>query len=210
LVAGILALATPGATLACLPYTLSDEEDAFGLAKGIQWAAAGEVVEERSNPEVPDRPRSVVIAIRETITGPTFLTRLEILQDGGCDGFWYRTGDRVIAAIGSLPGIRPPFTGITNYGIAVWVVRNGVVDATIRVPLITGRSPTTERQVRSMLGELPDTATAGVGADAESLSRSPGPLFVVLAGVLTALLAIRGLAPRLGPGTPPADDEVRA
>lgn len=101
----------------------------------------------------------------------------------------YRKGDRVAAAIGLVPGIEPPFVGITNYRVAVWVIRDGAVDATIRVPAIAGRVPETERELRALLGGLPDTATI----ERASSDDAPLPLlpFVAMGALLTAVLTNR-------------------
>ena len=150
----------PTAAYGCLPYTHLQDPDGFHLARGLRWAASGVVVEEIENPEIPNRPNAMILRIRETIVGDRSIGRLRIDQDDGCDGFWYRMGDRVIAAIGTTPGVRPPFEGITNYTVAVWVIRDdGKVDSRIAVPMINGRTPSTEAQLRALLAGLPDTAT---------------------------------------------------
>ena len=166
------ALGVPAAALACAPYTHMGDDDGFGLSRGVVWAFAGQVVEEVSNPEVPGRANAAVIEVRETIIGSLSQRRLRIEQDQGCDGFWYQAGDSVVAAIGRLPGLEPPFAGITNYNVAVWVIRDDAVDGTLRVPAIAGQLPETERELRSLLAELPDTATIQRSSPAES----PTPL----------------------------------
>ena len=192
LAVGVVALAAPASALACLPYTHNGDEDGFRLADGVRWAFVADVIDEVQNPEVPDRLQAMVLEIREVLAGDVSLTRLRIEQDHGCDGFWYRKGDRVMAAIGQVPGIEPPFAGITNYNVAVWVIRDGAVDATIRVPArVAGRVPETERELRAWLGDLPDTSTI----QRASPAKSPMPLlpFVGLGAILTAVLAFRGL-----------------
>lgn len=185
------ALVAPTAAIACAPYTHVGDKDGFGLSRGVVWAFAGQVVEEMPNPELPDQPLAVVIEVRETIAGNRSQRRLRIEQDQGCDGFWYQTGDRVVAAIGRRPGLDAPFAGITNYNVAVWVIRDGAVDGTIRVPAIAGRVPETEHELRALLGELPDTATIKRGISGEM----PLPLipFVAMVVILTAVLTFRGV-----------------
>ena len=185
------ALGLPAAATACAPYTHMGDEDGFGLARGVIWAFAGHVVEEVPNPEVPGRPNAVVIEVGETIVGSLSQGRLRIEQDQGCDGFWYQTGDRVVAAIGRRPGLEPPFDGITNYNVAVWVIQGRAIDGTIRVPSIAGRVPRTERELRSLLAELPDTATIRREVPPEA----PLPLlpFVAMGAILTAILTVRGI-----------------
>lgn len=185
------ALAAPAASLACEPYTHADDEDWANLSDGVQWAFVGTVVDEVANPELPNHPQAMVIQVGETIAGGALLSRLRIEQDDGCDGFWYRKGDRVIGAIGHLPEVSALFTGITNYQVAVWVIRDGRVDGTVRVPSIAGRHPETERDVRMLLGNLPDTATIPPAISVEA----PSPLmpFLAMGGILTASLTLRGL-----------------
>ena len=184
-------LMKPSATMACAPYTSMGDPDEFKLSRGVIWALAGQVVEEVPNPELPDKPNAVVIEVRETIVGGLSQRRLRIEQDSGCDGFWYQTGDSVIAAIGRSPGLEPPFAGITNYNVAVWVIRDGAVDGTIRAPSIAGRIPETERELRILLGSLPDTATTQRAIAVET----PMPVwpFVTMGGILTAILTFRGV-----------------
>lgn len=191
LAAGVFALSAPASALACLPYTHNGDQDGFKLADGVRWAFVADVVDEVQNPEVPGRPQALVLEVREVLVGDVSLTRLRIEQDDGCDGFWYRKGDRVIAAIGQVHGIEPPFAGITNYNVAVWVIRDGAVDATIRVPAIAGRVPETERELRALLGDLPDTATIQRASSLET----PLPLlpFVAMGAILTAVLTFRGV-----------------
>jgi hypothetical protein len=184
------ALMTAAPTLACEPYTWAEDQDEYRLPHGVQWAFSGEVVEEEPNPEVPDRPSAVVLEVGETFVGDVSQSSLRIEQDAGCDGFWYQTGDHVIAAIGRGPSLNPPFSGITNYNVAVWVIRDGDVDATIRAPSIAGRVPESERELRILLGNLPDTATMqrAIAVDA------PMPVwpFVAMGGI-TAILTFRGV-----------------
>ncbi len=159
----IALLAIPGTAYACEPYTFGDEEDWFRLSDGLQWSFAGVVTDEISNPEIPDRPQAVDLRIDETLIGRVSLARLRVVQDAGCDGFWYRQGDRVIAAIGRMRGVRPPFEDITNYAVAVWVIRDGVIVPGLGPhsrPWVAGQAPRTERQLRAWLLALPDTATA--------------------------------------------------
>ena len=192
---GVCALMAPAAALACLPYTHHGEPDGFKLAGGVRWAFVADVIDEVEDPDVPDRPHAMVLEVRESIAGDVSVTRLRIEQDDGCDGFWYRKGDRVIAAIGRLPGIEPPFAGITNYAVAVWVIRDGAVDATIRETSIDGRHPATERELRALLASLPDTATT----EAPTSQTTPTPVaawFVVMLGILTVTLSVRGFRPR--------------
>jgi hypothetical protein len=165
------------------------DPDEFGLSRGAMWAFVGHVVEELPNPELPDQPLAVVIEVRETMVGDPSQRRLRIEQDQGCDGFWYQTGDKVIAAIGRVPGLEAPFAGITNYNVAVWVIRDGAVDATIRVPAIAGRVPETEGELRAWLADLPDTATIQRASPVET----PLPLlpFVAMGAILTAVLTFR-------------------
>jgi hypothetical protein len=183
------ALVTAAPALACEPYTWAEDQDGYRLSHGVQWAFSGVVVEEEPNPEVPDRPSAVVLEVDETFVGDVSQSRLRIEQDAGCDGFWYQTGDHVIAAIGRGPGLTPPFSGISNYQVAVWVIRDGTVDATIRAPWIGGRSPRTERQLRAELGALPDTATVD-GATAPTM-RSPAVPLLAMAAILTGFLSLR-------------------
>lgn len=151
---------SPSAVYACLPYTILQEPDGFHLAQGLSWAASAVVVEEIENPEFANRPNAVILRIGETIVGERSIEKLRIDQDDGCDGFWYRKGDHVIAAIGRTQRVRPHFDGITNYAVAVWVIRDdGRVDGRIAVPMINGRTPSTETQLRALLAGLPDTAT---------------------------------------------------
>ena len=185
------ALVTAAPALACEPYTWADDQDGYRLSDGVQWAFSGQVVEEVPNRELPDRPNAVVIEVGETFVGDVTQSSLRIEQDDGCDGFWYQTGDHVIAAIGRGPGLTPPFSGITNYQVAVWVIRDGAVDSTVRAPWIAGRSPETERQLRLALAALPDTATiADVAAPA---SPSRAAVLLVLSGILTAIATFRGV-----------------
>jgi hypothetical protein len=201
LCAAMALLAVPSAALACAPYTFSDEEDGFRLSNGIQWAFAGVVAEEIPNAELPDQPRAVALDVEETIAGSVNLGRLWIEQDMGCDGFWYRKGDRVIAAIGRLPDVRPPFVGITNYQVAVWVVAAGeLVDASPATgphwrPWVDGRAPESAKQLRTLLLAAPDTATDTIRATPST--GSPDPWTVVLpivAAVLGLTLAARRFA----------------
>jgi hypothetical protein len=188
LAAVAFALVTAAPTLACEPYTWADDQDGYRLSHGVQWAFSGEVVEEVPNPEVPDRPTAVVLEVSETFVGDVPQSSLRIEQDDGCDGFWYQTGDHVIAAIGRGPSLTPPFGGITNYQVAVWVIRDGAVDSTVRAPSIAGRSPETERQLRLALAALPDTSTlANVAAPA---SPPRAALFLALAAILTAVATV--------------------
>lgn len=195
LAAGICALSAPAAALACLPYTHHGQPDGFKLADGVRWAFVADVIDEVANPDVPHRPHAMMLEVRETIAGDVSVTRLRIEQDDGCDGFWYRKGDRVIAAIGQVPGIEPPFAGITNYAVAVWVIRDGAVDATIRDTLIGGRRPETERELRAVLAALPDTATIEAPTSPATPTRLAG-WFVVMFGILTVTLGVRGFRPR--------------
>jgi hypothetical protein len=189
LAAAAFVLVTAAPTLACEPYTWADDQDGYRLSHGVQWAFSGEVVEEVPNPEVPDRPTAFILEVRDAFVGDMPMSSLRIEQDDGCDGFWYQVGDRVIAAIGRGPGLSAPFSGITNYQVAVWVIRDGKVDATVRAPWIAGRSPQTERQLRAELADLPDTATA----DAMAAPATPSaalPL-LALAAILTAMFTSR-------------------
>ena len=206
----VVALPTP--VLACEPYTLMDNEDPFALAVGIQWAFAGEVVEEVLNPEIPDRPQAVVIRVVEDIMASGDLGQLRIEQDAGCDGFWYRMGERVIAAVGSLPGVHPPFAGITNYQVAVWVVEDGQV-ARLAAPdtraSVGGRTPATETELRGLLatapaapasagspGAIAPTGTLGspIGAVPSDNAALVAVLFIAIAAGLGAVVAGRWLA----------------
>jgi hypothetical protein len=194
LAAGVFALSAPASALACLPYTHHGDEDGFKLADGVRWAFVADVIDDVQNPEVPDRPQAMVLRVRELLAGDVSLTRLRIEQDDGCDGFWYRKGDLVIAAIGRVRGIEPPFAGITNYNVAVWVIRDGAVDGTIRVPAIAGRVPETERELRALLGDMPDTATIQRASPVETpLPFLPFLPFVAVGAILTAVLTFRGV-----------------
>jgi hypothetical protein len=153
-----LAGAMPGSAVACAPYTILGEPDGYGLTLGLRWAGVGVVTDEIENAELPLHPLAMVLAITETLAGDSSIRRLRIDQDSGCDGFWYREGDHVIAAIGSRHEVHEPSDGITNYGVAVWVIRDGRVDGRIAVPMIDGRTPKTEAQLRAWLAGLPDTA----------------------------------------------------
>jgi hypothetical protein len=193
-VLGLLAFWTvsPSNVEACEPYTHLQEPDGFHLARGLRWAASAVVVEEIENPEIPDRPDAVILRIRETIVGDGSIGRLRIDQDDGCDGFWYRKGDAVIAAIGRDVGYRPPFDGITNYAVAVWVIKGENVDGRIAVPRIDGRSPTTVAQLRASLAGLPDTATADdPGHPVRDLG---GVLWTILAGLVGACFVWRRMS----------------
>jgi hypothetical protein len=172
----------PGNVEACEPYTVLQDPDGFHLARGLRWAASAVVVEEIENPDIPDRPDAVILRIRETIVGDGSIGRLRIDQDDGCDGFWYRKGDAVIAAIGRDVGYRPPFDGITNYAVAVWVIKGEDVDGRIAVPRIDGRTPTTVAQLRAWLAQLPDTATA------DGMGRTEPDLGVVLSAIVAGLV----------------------
>lgn len=169
----------PGNVEACEPYTVLQDPDGFHLARGLRWAASAVVVEEIENPDIPDRPDAVILRIRETIVGDGSIGRLRIDQDGGCDGFWYQKGDTVVAAIGRGVGYRPPFDGITNYAVAVWVIKGEDVDGRIAVPRIDGRTPTTVAQLRAWLAQLPDSATA----------EDTGHPTLDFGGILSAILA---------------------
>jgi hypothetical protein len=195
--AAIVVLAVPATALACTPYTFSDEEDGFRLSNGIRWAFTGVVAEEISNAELPGRPRAVALDIEETIAGSVSLARLWIEQDTGCDGFWYRKGERVIAAIGRLPDVRPPFTGITNYQVAVWVLQDGeLVDAPPATgphwrPWIGGRAPESARQLRALLLAAPDTAIGAAPATrAAPATPAPDPRPVILPIVTAAVFGL--------------------
>ena len=192
-----VALAAPAASFACEPYTFEADQDQFRLSQGVQWAFAADVVEEVPNPEVPDRPMAVILEVRDAFVGDVSMPGLRIEQDDGCDGFWYQAGDRVIAAIGRGPGLSPPFSGISNYQVAVWVIRDGKVDATVRAPWVAGRSPQTERQLRAELAAMPDTATA----DAVAAPATPSSALALLAfaAILTAMFTSRSIGrPRDG------------
>jgi hypothetical protein len=196
LAAFALALATAVPAFACEPYTLAEDQDGYRLSNGVQWAFAGDVVEDVLNADSPTRPLAVVLKVTDTFVGDVSQSSLRIEQDNGCDGFWYEPGDHVIAAIGREHGLSPPFGGITNYQVAVWVIRAGTVDATVQAPWIGGRSPRTERQLRAELAALPDTSTVDDSAAVRPLpAPSPvAPLFV-MATILTLIVAFRGLRP---------------
>jgi hypothetical protein len=194
----MLFVALPTPVLACEPYTLSENEDPFALAKGIQWAFAGEVVEEVPNPDIPDRPQAIVIGANELIVGSGDLAKLRIEQDDGCDGFWYRKGERVIAAVGSLPGVHPPFAGVTNYQVAVWVLQDEQI-ARLGAPdtraSVGGRTPTTETELRGLLAVAPTaSAPAGSAAGVAPTATPPAPIRAIprdnAAPVVVLLIAI--------------------
>jgi hypothetical protein len=191
----LLAILGPSDVAACQPYTLSGP-DAFGLRNGVQWAAAGVVSREIENRELPGRPLAVVLTITKSIEGDASIHALRIDQDAGCDGFWYRLGDHVIAAIGNVQigvvparrnPLRPPFRGITNYAVAVWVIRDGRIDGHERAPDIDGRVPTTEQQLLALLAALPDTSTIS----GES-STTEAPISVVILSISAVLGAAIG------------------
>jgi hypothetical protein len=196
---GLIALAFPATALACELYTFSDEDDWFQLSDGVQWAFVGDVVEEMTTSEIPDQPVAVVLSVRERIAGSVALRRLRIEQDPGCDPFWYRKGDQVVAAIGLRPDLRPPFEGVTNYAVAVWVIRDGTVirrDGPHSRPWIGNRAPRTESELRAMLLALPDTAVEGRDAGtSETL-----PVFLAAGLVLGAMVGRRMLT--RGPRAP--------
>jgi hypothetical protein len=189
-----VALAAAVPAFACEPYTWAEDQDGYRLAHGVQWAFAGDVVEDVPNADTPNRPLAVVLKVRDTFVGDVSLSSLRIEQDAGCDGFWYEPGDHVIAAIGRGPGLDPPFSGITNYQVAVWVIRDGTVDTTVQAPWIGGRSPRTEHQLRAELAALPDTATL----DAPTSRPTPLPAvpLLAMAAVLAVALTLRGVPRR--------------
>jgi hypothetical protein len=185
-------LFAPAPVAACEPYTWGSDPDGFKLADGLRRAGAGVVLQEIPNPELPGRPLAVVLRIDESISGVS-ITRLRIEQDAGCEGFWYRTGDHVIAAIGGrAPTTGPPFDGISNYSVAVWVIRRGNVESG---PAIRGRVPTTEKQLRALLNALPDTSTASLSA---GNGETPKPVLLWFAAVLGALIGRRRARSRSG------------
>jgi hypothetical protein len=192
-----VALATAVPAFACEPYTWADDQDGYRLAHGVQWAFEGDVVEDVPNADTPNRPLAVMLKVRYTFVGDVSLASLRIEQDAGCDGFWYEPGDRVIAAIGRGPGLDPPFSGITNYQVAVWVIRDGIVDTTVQAPWIGGRSPRTERQLRAELAALPDTATLDDTAPPPAPPMpSPAATLLVVGAIVTATLTFRGIGRR--------------
>lgn len=165
-------LMSAGAAAACLPYTHFNDQ--FGLERGIQWAFEGRVVREMLY-EGTDRPEAVVIRVDRTLAGSSAGSELTIRQDGGCDGFWYRPGDRVIVAVPLYPWplrepspkdrIRLPFDDVTNYDIPVWVLdgeRVVPVPGFHTWPAINGTSPTTRTQLVVALIRLPDTSISSV------------------------------------------------
>lgn len=212
--AALLFVALPTPVLACEPYTLSENEDPFALEEGIQWAFAGEVVEEVPNPDIPDRPQAIFIRADEVIAGSGELGQLRIEQDAGCDGFWYRKGEKVIAAVGSLPGVHPPFAGITNYQVAVWVLKDEQVARLVAPDTrasVGGRTPATAAELRGLLAGAPAaSAPAGSGALVAPTATTPPPngaipsenlapvavLFIAIAAGLGALVVGRWLARR--------------
>ena len=102
----------------------------------------------------------------------------------------------MIAAIGRDVGYGPPFDGITNYAVAVWVVKGENVDKRIAVPRIDGRTPTTVAQLRAWLAGLPDTATADdTGYPARHLT---GVLSAIVAGLVGASFTWRRMSRRDG------------
>ena len=195
---GLLAISvgSPDPVRACEPYTILQEPDGFRLAHGLRWAASAVVVGEIKNPEIAGRPDAVILRIHETIVGDGSIERLRINQDNGCDGFWYQKGDIVIAAIRRDVRYRPPFDGVTNYGVAVWVIKGENVDGRIAVPRIDGRTPTTVAQLRAWLAGLPDTATADdTGHPAPDLA---AVLSAIVAGLVGAFFVWRRMSRRDG------------
>jgi hypothetical protein len=159
------------AAAACEPFTFDDT--GFGLERGIQWAFTGSVVREEPNEET-GRPNAVVIRVDKVLAGRHASRELRIQQDDGCDGFWYRLGDRVVVAVPFHPGfahapspsdrLRAPFENVTNYVIAVWVLdgeRVVVGPGPHSWPAINGHSPKTFSKLEAALARLPDTSTAG-------------------------------------------------
>ena len=199
----MLALALNGTSaLACETYTFSDEEDWFGLSRGVQWAFTGTVDQAIPNPELPDKPTGMVLHVRETIAGSPVASTLTVAQDAGCDGFWYEPGDRIVAAVGrQRNGPQPPFDGITNYSVAVWGIRDGRVSALDRLHgqvLIDDVIPTTELQLKRLLAALPATDTPPPAPD-DPMQRPMAMLGLLMASGVAAWLANRTLSRRRFP-----------
>jgi hypothetical protein len=201
--AALLFVALPGPVLACEPYTLSENEDPFALAEGIQWAFAGVVVEEVPNPDIPDSPQAIVIGTDDVIVGSGDLGKLRIEQDAGCDGFWYRKGERVIAAVGSLADVHPPFAGITNYQVAVWVIQDGQVTR-LAAPdtraSVGGRTPATEAELRALLTAAPAASAPAGSPVAVAPTATPESPTGAIPGDTAAPLAVLLVAVAAGLG----------
>lgn len=167
-IAVVAALASASAVAACELYTFDDTS--FGLERGVAWAFQGHVVREVSGET--GRPEVVVIEADRTLVGEGSGRELSVRQDDGCDGFWYGTGDSVIVAVPRYPGfiadpvpadrLRPPYDGVTNYLVAVWVLDGQRVipgEGPHSWPAVNGIRPETADEVVSALSGLPDTAS---------------------------------------------------
>ena len=194
--AGVALLVSATAVIACETYTFDNTE--FRLEHGIAWAFRGHVVREVIG-EIG--PTTVVIAVDQTLMGEASGSELSILQDAGCDGFWYGTGDLVIVALPRYPWfplgepLRPPYQGLTNYMAAVWVLDGDRVvpgdDGPHSWPALNGTSPRTVDALIRVLGTLPDTATASL----VTATHTEGWLVTLVAGWLAFGVAI-WLVPR--------------
>jgi hypothetical protein len=206
-VALIALIATAPAALACETYTFGNND--LGLDRGVAWAFEGTVASEEANPDtdvvVADRPLAVTIRVDRAIVGHAAVSELRIEQDPGCDGFWYRLGDHVVAAVPryqpflaqptTSAALRPPFPHITNYSVAVWVIDGSRV-ATGTAPhsdlMIGGRTPRTLDQLIASLRGTPETSTEPVLPSPDGGSRAPYVLVISGAcGALVVLLRLR-------------------
>jgi hypothetical protein len=190
--------AVASSALACAPYA---REAGFGLERGVAWAIVGHVTREVAGET--GEPASVVIAVDRTLAGVSGGRELTIRQDDGCDGFWYRAGDRVIAAVPRYPSfvsdpaasdlLRPPYLDLTNYVVAVWVLDGERVahEASQQfVPTVNGVSPSTAAELASLLIGIPDTATdeataAGGGSSALLLAIVAAAAGTLILGTIT-------------------------
>ena len=193
-IAIVAVLASSSTAFACLTYTFDDT--GWGLERGVAWAFQGHVVREVSGEET-GRPEVVVIEVDRTLVGEGSGRELSVRQDDGCDGFWYGTGDSVIVAVARYPGFiadpgpadrrRPPYDGLTNYEVAVWVLDGQRVipgEGPHSWTAVNGIRPETADEVVSALRRLPDTATASVSAPDPDASW----LVPALAGTLSCAL----------------------
>jgi hypothetical protein len=173
------ALGAPAAAVACETYVI---DDSFGLEDGVQWAFAGHVESSIPNPEIQNRPQAVILAVDRTLVGSADLRELRVNQDDGCDGFWYGPGDELVAALGNVPGLTPPFENATNYVVAVWVIRDGaILGGDRRVPLIRGQRPESEADLLRLIGAVPETDTAELPRSPSKPGGLPNDLLVVAA-----------------------------
>jgi hypothetical protein len=181
-------LAAPSSVAACEAYTFDDDQ--FGLERGVQWAFEGHVLTADLNAET-GQPTSVTIRVDSTLRGDPAQPDMTILQDNGCDGFWYRKGDDVVVAVPYQPGLaampsartrlRPPFERVTNYQVAVWVLDGDRVVTGLGPhswPEIEGRHPRSRSELRIALARLPDTSAVG------TVSTNSRSITVALAGAV--------------------------